>query len=62
MVPNFKERSVLEDDYFSCKVAKPTRDDVYTDEDYEFMSLVPDPIEPKFFEYTSKVQRERNRR
>jgi hypothetical protein len=26
------------------------------------MSLVPDPIEPKLFEYTTKIQKERNRR
>lgn len=60
--PNFKSKSILDEDPFLCKVQKPTKDDVYTEEDYEFMSLVPEPIEPKFFEYTTKVQRERNRR
>lgn len=57
-----EERKAFDIDFEECRVMKPTKEDIYNDEDYEFMSLVPDPIEPKLFEYTMKVQRERMRR
>ena len=37
------------------RVAKPTREVVYSEEDFEFMSLVPEPHEPKLYECTIKI-------
>lgn len=45
-----------------ARVKKPTQEEVYSEEDLEFMSLVPEPHEPKLFEYTIKITKERNRR
>lgn len=47
-----RKHEAMQVDYEECHVPKPTKEDVYNDEDYEFMSLVPEPHEPKLFELT----------
>ena len=49
-------------DYAKCQVPKPTREDVYNEEDYEYMQLVPEPSEPKLYELTQKIYMEKQRR
>ena len=45
-----------------CKVPKPTREDGYNSDDYEYMELIPESGELKLFEYSIKIQKERERR
>ena len=44
------------------RVMRPTKEVVYNEEDEEFMVLIPEPHEPKLFECSTKILRERQRR
>jgi hypothetical protein len=50
-----------EDDYFNCIVQRLTNEHIYSEDDQEFMKLVPEPSELKLFELINKLHRERTR-
>jgi len=52
----------IEGDFDNCIVEKTKKEECYSEEDKEFIRLIPDPSESKLYELTQMIQKERNRR
>ena len=51
----------MDDDYFDCKVRK-SQIEPYSEEDAEFVGMVPERYEMKLYELNQKIMRERDRK
>lgn len=50
------------EDLFECKIKKPHGEDIYGEDDIDFMELVPEPQEAKLYELTTKISKARERK